>query len=111
MSEIEIIKETPISLVETNVILEKIKKKDKDLDEKQQKTQEYIHKLTKLTEKEVKEVKKKLEGIDLQRLKTKHITKIIDVMPQDMDSLKALFTSEPMTLKQEELNKILECLK
>ena len=32
-------------------------------------------------------------------------------MPKDTDSIKALFTGESVTLKQEDLQKVLECLK
>ncbi len=98
-------------MAEVNVILEKIKKRDKELIERATKTHEYINKITKTSDKEIKELKTKLEKSDIARLKPKHITKIIDIMPNDMDSLKTLFASEPITLKQEDLSKILECLK
>ena len=111
MPEIETIKEKALSLVEVNSLLDKIKKRDKELGQKGQKTQEYINKMVKIDEKKAKEIKSKLEKTELQRLKQKHIVKIIDVMPKDVDSLKSLFASEPITLKQEELIKILECLK
>ena len=108
MSEIEIIKEEPITLIGINLLLEKIKKRDKEINERAVKTQEYVNKVTKKADKDVKE---KLEKAGIARLKSKHITKIIDLQPKDIDSIKALFTSEPITLKQEEFNKILECLK
>ncbi len=111
MSEIEIVNEEPITLSETASILEKIKKRDKDVNERGIKTVEYIAKITKKTEKEVKEIREKINKAEIPRLKSKHIVKIIDIMPKDIDSLKTLFTSEPITLKQEELNKVLECLK
>ena len=94
MSEIEIIKEIPITLLETKAILEKIEKRDKELNEKAVKTKEYINKVTKKIE--IKEIKKKIEKLGITRLKPRHIAKIIDLMPQDTETLKALFT-----LKQE----------
>ena len=111
MSQIEIIQETSITLVETNILLEKIYKRDKELSERAKKTQEYINKITKKSEKDVKEIKEMIKKADITRLKEKHITKIIDIMHKDIDSLKTIFANEPMTLKQEELNKIIECLK
>ncbi len=111
MSDILILNEKPLSLVETNKILEKIKKRDKEVSDRVKKTMEYINKITKLNEKEAKEIEEKLEKVGITRLKQKHIVKIIDIIPKDIDSLKALFVSEPLTLKQEELGKILECIK
>ena len=111
MSEIKIINETPLSLVETKVILEKIEQRDKELSEKAIKTKEHINRLTKKTEKDFKELKSKLENASISRLKDKHIAKIIEIKPNDIESIKALFASEPITLKQEDLQKILECLK
>src|SRR3989344_2807048 len=102
MPEIKIMKEEPLTLVEVNAMLDKIKKRDKELTERATKAQEYINKITKKSEKEIKEIKTKLEKAEVTRLKQKYITKIIDIMPRDMDSLKTLFASEPITLKQEE---------
>lgn len=111
MSEIEIINERSITMVETNSVINKLKKRDKDINERIKKTEEYINKMIKLNEKEIVEIKKKLDAANISRLKEKHIVKIIDTMPMDIDSLKTLFANEPITLKQEEMNKLLECLK
>ena len=111
MSEIEIIKETPISLPEVRAILEKIEKKLKEPAERIVKTKEYIDKVTKKTEKDAKEIKTKLEKAEIARLREKHIAKIIDIWPKDPDSVKTLFAGEPITLKQEDIKKIIECLK
>ena len=58
-----------------------------------------------------KELRSKLEKASIARLKDKHITKIIEIKPKDIESIKVLFASETIPLKQEELQKILECLK
>jgi len=109
MSEIEIAKEEPLTIGEVRTLLEKIEKRDKELSEKATKTKEYINKITKYTEKDVKDIKEKFEEIGITKLKPRHITKIIDIVPRDPESVKALFSSEPITLKPEELIKIIEC--
>jgi|SRR3989344_3859543 len=109
MPGIEIINEKPISLVETREILEKIEKRDKVLNDRATKTKEYINKISKKTD--IKELQSKLEKLEVGRLKPRHIIKLIDVHPKDMDSLKTIISGENITLKQEDLKKVLECLK
>ena len=58
--------------------------------------------------KDYKTFKKDLENLNLARLKEKHITLIINICPKDEDSLKTILSSENLTLKQEDINKIIE---
>ena len=108
MSEIEILNEAPLTLLETKEVIDKIEKRDKEMSERTTKTKEYINRVTKSTK---KEVKSKLEKIEISKLRPRHIAKIADLMPKDPEILKSLFAGEPITLKQEEITKILECLK
>ncbi|MFH1592611.1 MAG: hypothetical protein ABIB47_04570 [Candidatus Woesearchaeota archaeon] len=109
MAEIEVISEEPLTLVEAKIALEKIEKRDKELSERSKKTMEYVNKVAKKSLQDVKGLKKELEGVG--RLKPKHIAKIIDVYPKDIDSLKVVISGENIALKQEDLQRILECLK
>ena len=111
MAEIETIEENPLSLPEVKEALDVIKKWDKALSPKAEKVVEYISKVNSFTPKQAKEMRKKLSESGVDRLKEKHISKIIDIMPKDSDSLKAIFVGESLTLRQEDLKKILECLK
>ncbi|MEK6934576.1 MAG: hypothetical protein AABW46_01730 [Nanoarchaeota archaeon] len=110
MAEIEVINERPITLVETREIIDKIEKRDKELNERSNKTLEYINKVVKKSE-NIKELMEKLEKLEIARLKDRHIIKLIDVHPKDLDSLKTIISGENITLKQEDLKRILECLK
>ena len=67
--------------------------------------------MTKHAAQEALVLKKKLEGLDTTRLKARHITKIVDICPTEIESLKTLLTAESITINQEDLKKILECLK
>jgi DNA-directed RNA polymerase subunit F len=111
MGRIEIINEKPLTLAETKELIEKIEKRDKEISTRTQKTKEYVNKFAKLSIKEVNELKTKLLNLNLTRLKEKAIAKIIDIYPKDLDSLRTILTSENLTLKQEDLQKIIECLK
>ena len=108
MAEIEILQETPLTMRELQEKLNEVKKRDKDLSFRSKKTSEY---LAVFTEKKPKEdLKKALIDLGIPRLKDRHIVKIADVNPKDIESLKTLIVGENLTLKQEDLKRILECL-
>ncbi len=111
MAELQTISETPISLIEMKEKLVEIKKRDKELNFRAKKVEEYLNNTVKIKQKKADELKADLEALKLQRLKQSHIIKIIDIQPRDMDSLRAVLTSESTTLKQEELSKILDTVK
>lgn len=111
MPEIQVIKENSLTLAELKNKLEQIKKRDKDLTFRANKTLEYLGVFADLNEKKAHELRKKLTELNIGRLKDKHVAKIIDVYPKDLDSLKVILSGENITLKQEDLQRILECLK
>ena len=112
MAEIEILEEVPLSLIEVKESLEGITKRDKVVQtNKNTKVLDYISKVNNLKLKELNEIKKKLLECGVERLREKQIVKISDIMPKDTDSLKSVLTGDNLTLKQEDLKKILECLK
>lgn len=111
MADLKIINETPISTAELKKRLEAIKKRDKELRNKATKTMEYLNTFTNLKPKEAEEIKKKIINLNIPRLKDRHVIKVLDIMPQDMESLKMIFAGENITIKQEDLNKILEVIK
>ena len=111
MTNLELISERALTMTELKEKLEGIKKRDKELSEKAQKTHEYLNKFSKLKGKETLKLKEEINNLTILRLKEKHIIKIIDIMPQDIDSLKLIFAAENLTIKQEDLQRILDVLK
>ncbi|MBU2633820.1 MAG: hypothetical protein KJ674_01095 [Nanoarchaeota archaeon] len=111
MANIEILKETPLTLSELKEDLETVKKRDKDLTPRAQKTYEYLQKFAKHTKKDIEKITKSLESLDISRLKPRHIVKIIDLKPKEVDTLKVILSNENITLKQEDLKKIIDALK
>ncbi|MBU2589969.1 MAG: hypothetical protein KKA65_00550 [Nanoarchaeota archaeon] len=108
MAEFKIESEKPITMSEVADRLSKVEKRDKELSFRANKTKEYLaHFVTK--EKESK-LRKKLENLNLARLKDRQIVKIIDLKPEDMDSLKIILSNEAITLKEEDLKKILDAI-
>ncbi|MBS3135289.1 hypothetical protein J4406_02885 [Candidatus Woesearchaeota archaeon] len=108
MANLEIINENSLSMQDLREKLDKIKKRDETLNPRGIKTYEYINRFAK---KDNKELKKNLEKLGILRLKDKHINKIIDILPKDIDSLKSVLSGENLTLKQEDLSKIVETIK
>jgi DNA-directed RNA polymerase subunit F len=111
MSNLEIIEEEPLTMVDVKEELIKIEKREKELTVRASKANEYLTKFVKIDKKTSDDLKEKLHKLEILRLKDKHITKIIDVQPEDIDSLKALFAGDNLTFKQEELEKVLLCIK
>lgn len=109
MSEIEILTEKPLLLSEVKKKLEEIKK-NTELGFRATKTMDYTEVFSKLKTSETEKMKKKMEELNIMRLKDKVITKIIDLEPNDNESLKMILATENITVKQEDLGKILECL-
>ena len=110
MGEFEVIKENPVSLVEMQDKLKKVEKRDEELSFRGNKTKEYLSSFTDFKAKEVKDLMKKIDDLNIPRIKERHITKIVDVHPVDMDSLKMLLSAETITVKEEDLKKILAIL-
>lgn len=111
MSQLEILQEKPLTMVELQEILKKVKSRDKELNPKSTKLQEYINKFNKFSLKEKTELESKIRQLEISRLSDKHITKIIDLNPEEIDSLKIILSSDNLTLKQEDLKKVIECFK
>lgn len=69
----------------------------------------FIKKFTKMSYKEAKEFRKKLESLDLMKMKSEHISKIIDLMPENTEDLNKIFMG--VGLDEDESKKILDTVK
>ena len=111
MSDLKIISEKPIGAFDLIDELRVLKKKSKEINPKTQKTFDYLSAMEFVSSKEAKELWGKIVGLNIPRLKERHIIKILEIMPEDIDSMKMLFSGENITIKQEDLNKILSLIK
>lgn len=108
MSEFELVEEIPVNLVE---LKEKFKVfKNNGLSFRAEKTNAYLDLFVVASTKEAKELSEKIMNLNIPRLKERHIVKIIDIMPKDIDSLRLLFSAETLTIKDEDLKKILDVI-
>lgn len=109
--EIKIIEEQPITLLEMKESLEVIEKRDNTLNFRSNKTNEYLNLLVTNKKKDQEDIKKKIAALNILRLKERHVVKLLDLMPEDLDSLKVIISGENLTLTEEDLKKLLESLK
>jgi DNA-directed RNA polymerase subunit F len=96
------IKETkPLSMAEAS---EYITKKESEVD-----VAAFIKRFTKLKAKEAKELRKNIEGLDFIKVNEKHISKIIDILPETKEDLNKIFID--VGLDEDETNKLLNEIK
>ena len=101
----------PVNLNEVKEELEEIKKRDKELNFRAQKTLEYAQQVAKLGKEKADELKKKLEGLKISRLKEIHIQKIIDILPTREEDVKVVLQGYNITLTKENYKKIADTVK
>lgn len=104
--KIEVLSETPLTMAQLKEEIEHIKKRDKELGLRSNKTEEYLNKFTKLDAKKAEELAKKLEELNVPRLKPEHIAKITDMLPENTEDLKSVLQGYTITITAENLKKI-----
>ncbi|MBW2983895.1 hypothetical protein KY361_02170 [Candidatus Woesearchaeota archaeon] len=108
MDTSEILNEAPMSMVQLKEELERIKKRDKELNFRATKTEEYLSQV--ITLKGAEGLFKKLVALNVPRLKEQHICKIIDVLPKTADDLKVLLQGYTLTVNNQNLKKIIDAI-
>lgn len=102
----DVIEKRPVTVVEAKVILKEVKKKNYE----QNMAFEYAAKFAKLTEKKAAKMLEELTQAGIPRIKDRHLVKLIDVMPETPEEVRAVFSKEDITLNKEDTDKILEIL-
>jgi len=105
-----VLSESPIAMCELKEELEKIKARDSELNFRAAKTQEYLEQFVELPAKKLHELKKKIEDLNVLRLKSEHIAKIVDLLPTTVEELKVILQSYTVSVTNENLNKIVEAV-
>lgn len=111
MPDLKIVSEKPLSLVEAKDKLAAIKKRDEEVGSKATKAFEYLTTFVHMNKKQADQLAAKIAELNIPRLRDRHIVKIIDMLPQDLDSLKVIFTGDNITIKPEDLKRILDVIK
>ena len=72
---------------------------------------EHAEKFLKMGLEETKKCIDALMGLEIPRFKERHAVKLADVLPVTDDLVKTIFSKENITLKKEEIKKVLAVLK
>lgn len=107
----KILETIPVNLNEVKEELESIKKRDKELNFRAQKTYEYTQQIAKIGKTKAAELYKKIEALDVSRLKDIHIHKIIDVLPKSEEEVKVVMQGYNTTVTKENCKKIADTVK
>jgi DNA-directed RNA polymerase subunit F len=70
---------------------------------------EFVNNFKKLSVKDAKELRKELDSLGLIKIKADHISKAIDLLPENKEELNKIFVD--INLEEDETNKILETIK
>lgn len=104
----KILNEIPISNFQLKEELAKIKKRDKELNFRANKTEEYLNQIA--PDKKSSELSKKIEKLDIPRLKDVHIQKIVDTMPISVKDLKVILQGYTLTINNDNAKKIVDII-
>lgn len=109
----KLISERPITLSEVREVL---KQQEKEYAEdgkeplyEQKRAKEHAEKFAKLILKQAKELAEKLAGLGIQ-LPGERIVKIVDVMPETTDDVRAIFAKERFKYTEEEIKQITDLI-
>ena len=108
MTKPEILEKEPMTIVEVKASLNKLKKRDEELGFRAGKTEEYVNQVVKLNQKQANEIKKRIQELEIPRLKNEHIVKVIDTVPGSVAELKVILQGYTLTISNDNLKKIQE---
>lgn len=108
---VEILEKRPMNIPEVKEALAKIKKRDEELNFRATRTEEYVNEVAKLKPKDAKELLKKLEELDIPRLKPEFIHKIVDTLPKNEKHLKVVLQGYTLTVSNDNQKKIMGVVK
>ncbi len=106
MTKPTILEETSLNMITVRKNLEKIKKRDSELNFRAQKTEEYLQQVTKLTNKDHEALLKELEALNIPRFKDGHFNKIIDLLPKTPELVKLLFQGQTISISDDNAKRI-----
>lgn len=108
MADVQILLETPVNIYQLKKELERIKKRDNELNFRANKTEEYLAQIATL--KSADELLDRILKLNIPRLKEHHIHKIIDVAPTSVNDLKVVLQGYAVSVNNESMKKIVDTI-
>lgn len=106
----KVLEDRPVTSAETKAILEEAVKKGKELNYEQKTTLEHLAKFAKMSS---DEARKKVEELmkSNAKIKPEIAVKLVDLLPEDEDDVRAIFAKERFALTKEEIEGILKLIR
>jgi len=105
-----ILNQEPMSLNDVRNEIAVIKKRDEELNFRTNKTEEYLNEFVNYPSKVYEELKKKIEALEITRLKPEMLVKILDILPETMDDIKNIMHGFVVSVNQDDLKRILKVI-
>jgi DNA-directed RNA polymerase subunit F len=103
-----LVSEEPMALADVKAELEKIKARDTTLNFRAGRCEEYLNDFAPVGTDKIALLRKKLEGLDISRLKKEHIVALLDMYPQTPDDVKAVFSGGTVSISRKDMERIAE---
>jgi DNA-directed RNA polymerase subunit F len=110
MTNPKVLSETPVTMAELKEELAKVRKRDETLNFRAEKTEDYLNQFQVLDAKQAKELCKKLEELQIPRMRPEHIVKLIDILPSTQEEVKAVLQGYTITLTKENLKRVADVI-
>jgi len=107
----QVTKTLPLPLAKVKLALQRAKKRDGALNYRAQRLEEFLHIFKPLSASKADELWKKIEELNIPRLKPEHITTLIDFLPTTEEDFKIVMQGFSITINKENRQKILAVLK
>ncbi len=107
---VEIIEKEPLTSAELRKEIEKIKKRDKELNFRAGKIEEYLNETLQIKPEEAIKLKEELIKLEIPRLREVHIVKLVDVLPRTPEEVESVLEGYPITINKDNLKKISETI-
>jgi len=104
----QILSEAAIDAYQLKEELERIKKRDKELNFRAQKTEEHL--VHSATHKHTPELFDKITKLNIPRLRDQQTHKIIDIMPMTIKDLKVVLQGYTINISNENMKKIVDAI-
>ena len=111
MSKPEILEKVPMNIVALKSELAAIKIRDGELTFRGNKSEEYLNDFARLSKKDALELEKKLNDLEIARLKNNFVQKIIDLLPASLAELKVVLQGSTLTVSNADQEKIMVVVK
>jgi len=108
VADVQVVSEAPINVYQLKKDLESIKQRDKELNFRANKTEEYLNMVA--TSQKGAELFDRISKLSIPRLKEQHIHKIIDILPTSMEELKSVLQAYTLTINNDSMKKIVDAI-